>query len=172
MAKPRTAGEAMLNVDRVRKFATRQRLLIGIPAEKAERGDGGPNNATLGYIHEYGAPEANIPARPFLMPGMEAAQSMIVDELAKAFAKGISLAAVQGDVSAGKAALTDGLHRAGLKAVSIIQGRITAGLSPPLAERTVYARLHRKKNRRSGSDMKPLIDTGQLLRSISYVIRN
>ncbi len=106
------------------------------------------------------------------MPGMEAAEAMIVDELAKAFAKGITLAAVQGDVSAGKAALTDGLNRAGLKAVSIIQRRMTAGLSPPLAERTVYARLHRRKNRRRGSDMKPLIDTGQLLRSISYVIRN
>lgn len=172
MAKPRTASEAMLNVDRVRKFATWQRLLIGIPAEKAARSDGDINNAELGYIHEYGAPEANIPARPFLMPGMEAAEAMIVDELAKALTKGITLAAVQGDVSAGQAALTDGLNRAGLKAVSIIQGRITAGLSPPLAERTVYARLHRKKNRRSGPDMKPLIDTGKLLASITYVIRN
>ncbi len=53
-----------MNVDRVRKFATRQRLLIGIPAEKAERGDGGPNNATLGYVHEYGAPEGQHPSTP------------------------------------------------------------------------------------------------------------
>ncbi|MDQ0449831.1 hypothetical protein [Methylobacterium aerolatum] len=161
----------MQNVDKVRKFAVRQRLLIGIPASKVARTDSAMNNATLAYIHEYGAPEANIPARPFLMPGMEAAEPMIVDELAKALAKGIALAAVQGDVSAGKAALTDGLNRAGLKAVSIIQGQITAGLSPPLADRTVYARLHRRKNRRTGPDLKPLFDTGQLLRSITYVIR-
>lgn len=171
MAKPRSLAEALLNIDRVLKFARRQRVLIGIPAEKAGRSGGAIDNATLGYIHEYGAPEANIPARPFLGPGMEKSEAMIVAELRRAAEKALGFAA-EGDVSAGKAAVTDGMHRIGLKAATTVQSQITAGLAPPLAERTVYARLHRKKNRRSGPDMKPLIDTAQLLRSITYVIRN
>ncbi len=171
MAKPRSVAEMAQNIDRVLKFAIRQKVLIGIPAEKAARSDGGPSNAQIAYWQEYGAPEANIPARPFLGPGMEKSEAMIVAELRRAAGKAIGLA-VEGDVSGGKAAVTEGMHRIGLKAATNIQAQISAGLSPPLAERTIYARLHRRKNRRSGSDMKPLIDTGLLLRSITYVIRN
>lgn len=170
MAKPRSLTEVVRNIDTVLKEANRRKVLIGIPAEKAARTDSGMSNADLAYIHEYGAPEANIPARPFLMPGMEKSEAMIVAELRRAGEKAISLAA-DGDVSGGKAAISEGMHRIGLKAAANVQAQITAGLSPPLAERTVYARLHRKKNRRSGPDMKPLIDTGALLRSITYVIR-
>ena len=144
MAKPRTLGEAILNIERVLKFAARQRVLIGIPAEKAQRSGSVLNNVDLGYIHEYGAPEANIPARPFLNPGMEASEAMIADELRRAGEKAISLAA-DGDVSGGKEAITTGLHRIGLKAVNNVRGVIQAGISPPLCERTVYARLHRRR---------------------------
>ncbi len=171
MAKPRSVAEMAQNIDRVLKFAIRQKVLIGIPAEKAARSDGGPNNATLGYIHEYGAPEANIPARPFLSPGMEKSEAMIVAELRRAAEKAIGLA-VEGDVSGGKAAVTERHAPDRPEGCEQYPGTDQRRLSPPLAEPTVYARLHRKKNRRSGSDMKPLIDTGQLLRSISYVIRN
>lgn len=172
MAKPRSVAEALLNIQRVLKFAERQHVLIGIPADKAARTDGGINNATLGYIHEYGAPEANIPARPFLTPVLEASDDLIVAELQRASMKAITLAAMEGDVAGGKAAIIEGQHRIGLKLVNKVRSHITDGLSPPLAERTVYARLHRKKNRRSGPDMKPLIDTGKLLASIAYVIRS
>ena len=171
MAKPRTLGEAIQNIEKVLKFAARQRVLVGIPAEKAQRNDSALNNASLGYLHEYGAPEANIPARPFLNPGMEASEAMIAEELRRAGDKAITLAA-DGDVSGGKEAITTGLHRIGLKAVNNVRGVIQAGISPPLSARTVYARLHRRKNRRTGPDMTPLIDTGKLLASITYVIRN
>lgn len=171
MAKTYSTNDPLQRMQQVVKYALRQKLLIGIPAEKNARPDGTATNAQLGYWHEYGAPEANLPARPFLAPGMEKAEPMIVAELARAMMKGIERAGRDGDVSGGKAAIDEGLNRVGLRAVDIIKGQITAGLSPPLAERTVYARLHRKKNRRTGPDMKPLIDTGQLLRSISYVIR-
>ncbi len=87
---------------------------------------------------------------------------MIVAELRRTAEKAITLA-TDGDVAGGKAAITEGQTSIGLKTVSTIQGRITTGLSPPLSDRTVYARLHRKKNRRSGPDMKPLIDTGSFL---------
>ncbi len=124
MAKPRSLEEAVQNIDRVLKFAARQKVLIGIPAEKSARSGSAMDNATLGYIHEYGAPEANIPARPFLGPGIEASEAMIVTEMRRAAEKAITLAA-DGDVSGGKTAITEGQHRIGLKTVSKIQGRIT-----------------------------------------------
>ncbi|WP_425530049.1 hypothetical protein, partial [Stenotrophomonas maltophilia] len=53
------------------------KLLVGIPAETADRAaEAGepqpPNNATIGYAMEFGLPERNIPARPHLLPGVQA----------------------------------------------------------------------------------------------------
>lgn len=173
MAKPRTLAEAVQNIDRVLKFATQQRVLVGVPAQKAtrlpedgEKATSPPTNAQIAYWAEYGAPEANIPARPFLGPGIEKSEAMVATELARSAEKAISLAALDGDVSGGKAAVLDGLNRVGLKAVANVQREITDGTFAPLAEATVKARL-----RRGRTGMKPLIDTGQLRRSISYVIK-
>lgn len=47
-------------------------VLVGIPDSNATRTGGPISNATLGYIHEFGAPEASGPPRPFLIPGVEA----------------------------------------------------------------------------------------------------
>ena len=176
MPKPRSLGEVVLNVERLWKHAKRQRILIGIPAEKAGRAPVNdenftPSNAQVGYWHEYGVPEANIPARPFLLPGVELAKPVIIAELKLAMARALEQAVVNGDVSSAKSKIEKGMHRAGFVGVEYVKARITAGLSPPLSPRTVYARLHRKKRRRSGPDMNPLIDSGQLLRSITYVIR-
>jgi hypothetical protein len=62
------------------------RVMVGIPAKAAQRDPHPgetktPNNAELGYIHEFGAPEMNIPARPFLMPGIENKKEPIVNKL-------------------------------------------------------------------------------------------
>ena len=47
-------------------------ILVGIASgSKGDaRTDGGPKNHELGFIHEYGSPSSNIPARPFLIPGV------------------------------------------------------------------------------------------------------
>ena len=56
---------------------TSKEWLIGIPATKGvdrqkEEGEKLPlNNALLGYIHEFGEPDRNIPPRPVLVPGVE-----------------------------------------------------------------------------------------------------
>jgi len=42
------------------------RLFIGIPRRSKHRK--GQKLHNIGLIHEYGAPEANIPARPFITP--------------------------------------------------------------------------------------------------------
>ena len=47
-------------------------VLVGIPEDNTERVNGDEaTNAQLGYVHEFGSPAKNIPARPFLIPGTE-----------------------------------------------------------------------------------------------------
>lgn len=132
--------------------------MVGIPEEKNDRNDdSGITNAEIGYIHENGAPEVGIPARPHLVPGVAKVQDKIEAGLA----------------NAGKLALegkTEGVMRQlnaiGLIAQSSIRGLITAGLKPPLKPGTIAAR-----RRRGRTGTKPLIDTGQYRNAITYVIR-
>lgn len=141
---------------------TRQQVLVGVPAEEAERhdedGEKPPiNNAALGYIHENGAPEVGIPPRPFLVPGIKSVR----DKIAKRLQDG-----AKGALN-GSAELVDkNLHAAGLVAATAAKSKITEGLSPKLKEATLAAR-----RRRGRTGEKPLYDTGALLNSITYVVR-
>ena len=78
------------------------------------------------------------------------------DDILAAFTDGVR-GALQGSPSA----LTNSLHMAGVIAVRAVQDKIVAGPFAPLQPRTVA----RKKSSR------PLIDTGQLRQSVSYVVR-
>jgi len=134
------------------------RVLVGVPAEKAERKDGeGISNASLAYIHDKGAPEANIPARPFMEPGIQSAKAGIEDGLKKAgeFAFDARPEAVERQ-----------FQRVGTIARDAIKMKITDGPFAPLKPATIAAR---KRRGRTGT--KPLIDTGSLRNSINYVVR-
>ncbi|MCJ2044749.1 hypothetical protein MKK58_09440 [Methylobacterium sp. J-078] len=146
-------------------------VLVGIPAEAGEH-EGGISNAALGYILDTGDLETNLPPRPWLVPGVEAVRDQITKQLATGARKVIDAAiASDGDVRAARAEAAKALERVGLIAQGSIQRRISEGIAPALSERTVYARLHRRKNRRSAGKMTPLIDTGQFIRSITYVVK-
>ena len=133
-------------------------VLIGIPASTTDRKDGEPiNNATIGYIQETGSPANNLPARPFLVPGVESAQKAATDELKKGAG-----AAMSGDAMGADKAL----HRAGITASNAVKGKINSGVPPELAKSTLAAR-----RRRGRTGTTPLIDTGELRNSITYVIR-
>jgi hypothetical protein len=136
---------------------TDSELLVGVPAEKGTRTDK-INNAALAYIHENGSPAANIPARPFMAPGIKNAEKQIIGLLVDGARK-----ALDGN----KAAVMAGFHRAGLIAVNSIRKKITDGPFAPLSPRTLAAR-----KRKGFKGTKPLIVTGQLRRSINYVIRS
>lgn len=142
---------------------TRQRVLIGIPGDaKARTRTGvGISNATLGYLHEYGSPASNIPARPFLRPGIAVALPAIEARL-RAGALRALRAAPEADV-AGRT-----LHGVGLLAQNRVRAYINAGVNPPLSPVTIHRRRTRKVAPRTGTV--PLIDTGQLRSSITYVI--
>lgn len=135
-------------------------VLVGIAGGTTARTpeDGEPagiTNAALGYIHDNGSPARNIPARPFMRPGIENAK----DGIAAALKAG-ALAAMDG-----KSPLSS-QTKAGLLAENGIKAKITDGPFEPLGARTLAAR-----RRRGRTGDKPLIDTGQLRRSITHVIR-
>lgn len=161
---------------------TKRDVYVGIPGTNTlrEEPDGQPediNNATIGYMMQNGIPEKNVPARPFMTIGMNASKEAVVRSFKTAAKKALH----QDDT-----AITIGLERAGLTASAEIKKAITDGIPPPLADSTLKARARKYKYRKaeraelaaraSGEQpslsVKPLVDTGQLRNSITYVIRN
>lgn len=174
------------------KALTKSEVLVGIPDANAARTDaedaekkGEPiNNAVIGYVHEFGLPEKNIPARPHLFPGISDAKDRIAKVLGNGARKVLS-----GDAGAGESALT----RAGTIAETAVKERIKDGLSPPLAAATVRNRFRGRQTKKmrkgeveylrlvaegktleaaaSATGIKPLDDTGQYLKAITHVVR-
>lgn len=140
-----------------------QRVLVGIPANETERkpdedGSKPPiNNAALGYIHEHGAPEVNIPARPHLIPTITEHKDYVAEQY--------RLAAV--DAMEGRADRVERrLHAMGMKVSMAVRRRIIDGEFEPLAEATLAAR------KRAGfKGEKPLNRTGQMRNSYTYAVR-
>ena len=167
-------------------------VLVGIPEDTAERKDQKDdkiNNAELAYIHthgvrslpmrkemeesikkgktygkalqmyikEHGSPLWHVPPRPIIEPAIEdeVNREIIVDDLKKA-----AEAALDRD----ERKTRDELTKAGLDAQNMVRDWFENPKNewPPNAEATI---------KQKGSDM-PLIDTGELRKSITYVIRN
>jgi phage gpG-like protein len=139
-----------------------KRVMVGVPADKAARKDGPINNAALAYVHNNGAPEINLPARPFMEPGIESVKTDIRAGIGKA-----GEFALEGRPDA----VERQYHRVGAIGRDAIKAKITDGPFVPLAPATIAAR-KRKRKSRNNVDVKPLIDTGALRNSISYVIRD
>lgn len=146
------------------------RVMVGVPSESAGRRNGDdsqPNpitSAALGYIHEFGAPEQNIPARPFLIPAVRANR----EDTVRAFRR-LALAALDGR---GASSIQQGFMAIGQLNAQAAQRKIADGLDPPLQPATIAARARRHPGRKGAAgEIRPLIDTGQLLQAIRYVIR-
>ena len=164
------------------KILANVEVLVGVPEETTDvRNEDGVEyitNAALAYIHDNGAPEANVPARPFMKPGIEAVQAKLTRQLRRA----AGVAFNTRDASM----VERELHMVGLTAQSSIQRTIQEGIPPPLADATLRARARKRKGRvgpglellsrkmgeaPSMDFVTPLIDTGDLLKSITYAIR-
>jgi hypothetical protein len=137
-------------------------VLVGIPSDSSKnvRDDAPITNAEIGYINEFGAPELNIPPRPFLIPGVQAAWP----DAEKYLTKGARSALTgQGDAMN---TISKALNGAGLLAQGYVVQEINDGLEPQLAASTLASR---KANGFAGE--KPLIVTGNLKASITYVVK-
>lgn len=160
-------------------------VLVGFPEESNDRDDKSPlGNAARGYIHDNGAPEQNIPARPFMVPGIEDARSDITKQLATT---AFSVLKNSQKSEPSKDIVEKGLHRVGMVAEASIKNKIDSGVPPPLTDATLQARARRVPSRKAerlelanraagqapSTDLvKPLIDTGEMRNSVKYVLRS
>lgn len=148
-------------LERMRKTA----VYVGIPAdsEQEKRPDNAPiTNSQLGYIHEYGSPAANIPARPFLRPGVQKVEGSLRKTMKRA-----ATAALAED----EAGFEREMETVALKAETSVKDYMTSGEFEPLAPSTIKKR--KSKIKKLGSEdmtIKPLIDTGSLRNSIAGVV--
>jgi hypothetical protein len=155
-------------VDNVAKMAegievlASKRTMVGVPADKTERKDGEINNAALAYIHNNGAPEANIPARPFMEPGVESVAKEIRDGIGKA-----GEFALDGRPDA----VERQYNRVGAIARDAIKAKITDGPFAPLKPSTIASRKSKRKSRKN-TEITPLVDTAAMRNSINYVVRD
>lgn len=121
---------------------------VGYPAGK-EEADGTPV-ALIAAAHNFGVPDKGLPERPFMTQAVMGAQQKIVtlnrDNLLKV---------LHGDMTTDAA-----LGQLGAFVVGAIQREIKGGNFVALKDETIE-RKHSSK---------PLIDTGQMLQSTTYVI--
>ena len=113
------------------------------------------NNPTLAYIHENGSDRAHIPARKFMEPGVEKAKEAVTKHLKEA-----SKAAWGGDISG----MTRSSNKAGQEAANSIRGMFDPSNNK-------WEPVKKATQRAKGEDKTTtLVDTGQLRKSIAYVV--
>lgn len=159
-------------------------VLVGFPEDTTQRTDAEEDreitNAAIAYIQDNGAPEQNIPARPFMRPGMDDAKPKVINKFIQ-----LARALVSGKYPDPKNLVEVGFQQVGLLAQAALRKKINEGIPPPLSEYTLRQRAARGRkgakeelaNRAKGLApstqlAKPLIDTAQLRNAVNYVIRN
>lgn len=152
--------------DAVRALAKKS-LYVGIAKGSTgdKRTDGGPDNHLLGFVHEKGSPSANIPPRPFLLPGVESVKENIKDSMGKAMELALK----------GKEKECDAmLERTAIETATAVKDYMNTADFEPLKPATIRNR-HRSRLTKSkreeeinedASKIQPLINTGSLRNSI------
>lgn len=129
-------------------------VLVGIPQEEAGREQNDITNAELLYIHTNGSPANNIPPRPVVEPAIQDSKEEISTLLKEAILK-----ALEGDTGGAMA----GMERAGTQGENAVKGWFT---NP----KNGWAENAESTKKKKGSS-KPLIDTGQLRKSITHAVK-
>lgn len=160
---------------------TRDEVLVGFPEDPTEREDENGNpveitNAALGYIHDHGDPEHNIPQREFMKPGMEEVKPRVSTMMATTARAAVT--------SKDPSAVTKGFTAVGTVVMVALKKKINEGVPPPLAESTLKDRVRRGRkgakkelaSRAAGNApgtqlAKPLVDTAQMRNAVNFVIR-
>ena len=130
----------------LKRFAEDNYVTIGIHEDAGNHDDDDITNASLGAIHEFGADTANIPARPWLNPGVNAGNEEYLTIIERAVSNGEPI--------------KQALERVGVVAVGMVQKYMTELRTPPNAPSTIKAK---------GSS-NPLIDSGVLRQSVTYKV--
>lgn len=150
----RTTDRQIQAIQKSIKELRKTDVLIGIPQEETDREEGSVTNAELLYIHTNGSPANNIPPRPVIEPAIQDSKEEIGTLLKEAILK-----ALEGDTGGAMS----GMEKAGLQGENAAKGWFT---NP----KNNWARNAESTIKQKGSS-KPLIDTGQLRKSITHIVK-
>lgn len=131
-----------------RMAAIKGRVLVGVPEGKED--PKGTSLALIAAANEFGTFDGHIPERSYLRGGLRRGTQKIKD---------VNRVSLEGILD-NKMTVRKGLERLGVLGVSLVQREFIDGDFVPNAPVTVE---------RKGSDA-PLIDTGQLRQSITFVV--
>lgn len=141
-------------------------ILVGIPAADSAVKDGNTVYlADIATINNFGSQAANIPARPFGSNLMENYGS----EIKKFYTKEV------GDSLKGKRPMKQALNRIGFIASGFMKQNLSTGKWAPNAPITIFGGWMSRGGKsffvKGKKSAKPLIDTGEMRRAITWVLK-
>jgi len=161
-----------LNIDLSKVLAKLQKkaVYVGIPKENTKRDDDKMTNAFLLMIHSKGSPLRHLPARPVIEPAIE-------DETNKAKISRQLIAAANKGLNGDQVGFVAGLNAAGLQAQNVCREWFKNPKNgwEPLAHSTIQAKVRKYgkgKKKIDTSSIIPLVDTGEMRKAITYVLRD
>lgn len=133
-------------------------VLVGIPQKETTREGEEITNAELLFIHTNGSPVNNIPARPVIEPAIKYNKDRISEMLRKS---------AQAFIDGSRIKAYEQLERVGIYAQNICRGWFTNPNNgwPPNSPSVIKVKM-----KKGATEPRPLIDTGELRKSITYVI--
>ncbi len=132
-------------------FEKNRSVLVGVPAGTGSYEDGAPI-AVIAAVQEFGSADGVVPERSFLRVPLR----QNVEDF-RAIWRALIPKVVRGELT-----MHQLMSQLGAKAASVSQEAIAAGIDPANAPSTVA---------RKGSS-KPLIDSGALRQSITYIVED
>ncbi len=149
---------------RIEKLAASSpQVSVGIMADGKPRTDESPlTNAEIGAVHEYGAPDAGIPTRPWLRPGVAKNSAQYVEAISKA---------VKAEVEGRGGSMVQALGLVGAKAAADVRNYVTQGpeITPTNAAST-KKRKEAKTRKGSKGKTRTLVDTSQMIRGVTWKV--
>lgn len=164
------SSETVYNMIMGWKWLAETEVLVGIPEEKSQRKSGSLSNAQLMYIHTNGSPANHLPARPVIEPAL--AQQETRERIQEYLREGAK-AALFGHIPEAQRAY----QKAGQIGANAAVEYFTSGNLAPLSPYTIALKAARMKGKnkseaeRIAAASRPLIDTGALRQSVTYVVR-
>lgn len=163
-AKVKLQVRTARNADRLLSFGLpggRLTLKVGFLGNgTADRGEDGITNPELAAVQEYGYPEGNIPARPFVGPSWEQHRAEYQEQVRVLAQR----------ASSSGASLERGLGLLGEKMVTDMRNYVVAGASIAPENAPSVKRRKERTSSRTPWGVRTLVDTGALMRSISWAV--
>lgn len=140
-------------------FIEKSAVYVGIPEKETSREDEDITNAELLFIHTNGSPINNVPARPVIEPALKDDSERLSKILGKS-----AVSALNGNFADAEKYL----KIAGMRGQNVSRGWFTNPKNnwPPNSPSVMRAKI-----KKGSTNPRPLIDTGELRKSITYIVK-